>query len=69
MSIRQRAELAASEVAQGRSGVRFDISPDNRYGYAAGTGLRLWERNSGDWGKPRKALAEVYREMPEAPGE
>lgn len=68
MSIRQMAELVAAEVAQGRIGVRFDIPPDNRYGYAADTGLRLsGEKLRGLGWQPKKALADMYREMMEAP--
>lgn len=64
MTIRQMAQLVASETAEGRIRVHTEILPDNRYGYAADTGLRL----SGEklmrlgW-KPEKKLADMYREM------
>lgn len=64
MTIRQMARLVASQVAEGRIRVHTEIPPDNRYGYAVDTGLKL----SGEklmrlgW-KPDKNLTDMYREM------
>lgn len=64
MTIRQMAELVASRVAEGKIGVHYEIPREDRYGYAAATGLRL----SGEklmrlgW-KPKKNLADMYQEM------
>lgn len=61
MTIRQMAQLAASE---GRVGVRFEISPDDRYGYAADTGLKLSGKKLMRLGwKPEKSMIDMYREM------
>lgn len=64
MTIRQMAELAASKVAEGRIGVRYDIPADNCYGYAKDTGLRLSGRKLVSLGwKPEKKLEDMYREI------
>lgn len=64
MTIRQMAWLVASQVAGGRIRVRFEIPPDNRYGYAADTGLRLSGEKLARLGwKPMKNLTDMYREM------
>lgn len=64
MSIRQMAELAASQVAKGRIGVQYDIPPENRYGYAPDTGLWLSGEKLANLGwRPEKTLADMYQEM------
>lgn len=64
MTIREMAEMAADEIAEGRIKVCYEISDNKNYGYAADTGIRL----SGD--KLRKLgweasadLKEMYRRM------
>ncbi len=45
-------------------GVRFELACDNRYGYAADTGLQLSGEKLVHLGwKPEKGLADMYREM------
>lgn len=64
MTIREMAQLVASQVADGRIGVRFELAYGNRYGYAADTGLRLSGEKLVHLGwKPEKRLADMYREM------
>lgn len=64
MTIRQMAQLTASQVAGGRIGIRFEIPADNHYGYAADTGLKL----SGEklirlgW-KPEENLTDMYQDL------
>ena len=67
MTIREMAELAAEVLSEGKSRVVVDIPPDNRYGYAADTGLRLSSdklRGLG-WG-PTKDLRQMFLDMLEA---
>lgn len=64
MTIRQMAQLVASQVAGGRIGIRMETLPVERSMYAADTGLRMSGeklRNLG-W-KPKQNLAGMYREM------
>ena len=67
MSIRELAELAAEVLSEGRSRVVVDIPQDNRYGYAADTGLRL----SGDklralgW-QPERSIREMFLALGES---
>lgn len=64
MTIREMAELVAKEIAGGRIQVTFDIPEDNRYGYAARTGLRLSGKKLENLGwKPRQTLVDMYRDM------
>lgn len=64
MSIREMAELVAKEIAGGKIRVVYDIPEDNRYGYAARTGLRLSGKKLESLGwKPRQTLADMYRDM------
>lgn len=64
MTIREMAELVAKEIAGGRIHVTFDIPEDNRYGYAARTGLRLSGKKLENLGwKPRQTLVDMYRDM------
>lgn len=62
MTIREMAELVAEKIAKGEIKVTYDIPDDNRFGYAAPTGLKLsgakmkalgWEAETG--------LEEMYR--------
>ena len=61
MTIRQLAELAAETLSDGRSQVVVDIPEDNRYGYAADTGLRLSgaKLRSLGW-QPSRSLREMF---------
>lgn len=64
MTIREMAQLVVSQVAEGRIGVRFEVSSNNIYGYAADTGLQLSGEKLEHLGwKPEKGLADMYREM------
>lgn len=64
MRIRDMASLVASEIAGGRLQVSYDIPADNKYGYAANTGLMLssMKLESLGW-KPTKDLITMYRDM------
>lgn len=64
MTIRQMAELVSSKIAGNEIGVRYDIPQDDRYGYAANTGLRLSGKKLKSLGwQPKKDLEDMYREM------
>lgn len=64
MTIRQMAELVAEQVANGSIGVRSEILSDNRYGYAADTGIRLSAEKLMRMGwRPEQKLAEMYLDM------
>lgn len=64
MTIREMAELVAEEIAGGKVCVVYDIPEDNRYGYAACTGLKLSGKKLESLGwKPRQTLAGMYRDM------
>ncbi len=66
MPIREMAELAADVLSGGRSRVAVDISPDNRYGYAADTGVRLSSEKLRALGwKPSKDLRQMFLDMVE----
>ena len=61
MTIRQLAELAAETLSDGRSQVVVDIPQDNRYGYAADTGLRLSGAKLRALGwQPSRSLREMF---------
>lgn len=64
MTIRQMAVLVATEVADGKINVRFDIPESNIYGYAAETGLRMSGRKLTGLGwKPSQDLLHMYRDV------
>lgn len=64
MTIREMAELAANVIAGGRVGVTVDIPADNRYGYAANTGVRLSSQKLRDLGwKPTKDLRQMFLDL------
>lgn len=64
MTIREMAELAADVIAGGRVGVTVDIPADNRYGYAANTGVRLSSQKLRDLGwKPTKDLRQMFLDL------
>ncbi len=64
MTIREMAQLVAERIAGGRIRVVYDIPKDNRYGYAAYTGLRLSGKKLERLGwKPEQTLVEMYRDM------
>lgn len=64
MTIRQMAQLVADRVAGKNIGIAYDIPPDNRYGYAADTGLRLSSEKLRALGwRPQTGLEDMYRSM------
>lgn len=64
MKIREMAELVANEVAKGKINVKFDIPKDNRFGYAAETGLRLSGAKMKALGwEAKTTLVEMYQKM------
>lgn len=64
MKIRDMAELVATRIAHGRIKVRYQILEDNRYGYAADTGLRLSaEKLRGLGWKPVCSLETMYLQL------
>ena len=64
MSIREMAELVAETLSDGKSRVVVDIPPDNLYGYAADTGLRLSSEKLRALGwKPTKNLRRMFLDM------
>lgn len=64
MTIREMAEFVAKEIAGGKIRVVYDIPGDDRYGYAAHTGLRLSGKKLESLGwKPRQTLTDMYRDM------
>lgn len=64
MMIRQMAQLVADELAAGKIRVVFDIPADDRYGYAAPTGLRLSGQKLRDLGwQATTPLVEMYRKL------
>lgn len=66
MTIRQLAELAAEVLSAGRSRVVVDIPRDDRYGYAADTGLRLSGAKLMALGwQPRHSLREMLSALGE----
>ncbi len=67
MTIREMAELAAGKLAGDRIRVVYDIPPDNRYGYAHDTGLRLSADKLRKLGwVPRQRLEDMYRDLLES---
>ncbi len=64
MKIRQMAELVAGKIADGKIKVVYDIPMDNRYGYAADTGLCLSGKKLMELGwQPEEGLEDMYRDM------
>ena len=64
MTIRQMAEFVAAEIAGGQIRVTCEIPEDNRYGYAADTGLRLSGQKLMALGwRPKQGLSDMYREL------
>lgn len=64
MTIRQMADLVADKIADGKIKVVCDIQSDNKYGYAADTGLRLSGQKLARLGwKPEKTLEMMYRDL------
>ncbi len=64
MTIRQMAELVADKIAGGRIKVTYDITENNRYGYAADTALRLSGKKLMALGwKPEEALEDMYSQL------
>lgn len=67
MTIRQMAQLAAEEVADGKIQIRYEIPEENIYGYGAQTGLRLSSRKLRELGwKPAKGLKEMLQDAMES---
>lgn len=64
MTIREMAELVADKIANHKINVVFDIPKDDRYGYAANTGLRLSGEKLRKLGWEAKvSLEQMYRNM------
>ncbi len=64
MTIREMAEMVADKIAGGKIGVTYDVPEDNRYGYAAETGLRLSGAKMKRLGwEAKTSLEEMYRRM------
>lgn len=64
MTIRQMAELVAGKIADGRIKVVYDITEDNRYGYAADTSLRLSAGKLMRLGwNPKERLEDMYAQL------
>ena len=66
MTIYKMAEVASEVLSKGKSQVVIDIPPDNRYGYAADTGLRLSSKKLRELGwSPTKDLRQMFLDMAE----
>lgn len=64
MTIRQMAEFVANEIANGKIKVVYEIPEDNRYGYAANTGIRLSGKKLMEIGwAPQENLRDMYSEI------
>lgn len=64
MTIREMAELVSKKISGGKIKVTYDIPNDNRFGYAAETGLRLSGAKMKELGWESKTdLEEMYRRM------
>lgn len=64
MTIRQMAELVAGKIAGGNIKVVYDITKENRYGYAADTALWLSGEKLMSLGwKPREDLENMYYQL------
>lgn len=64
MTIREMAMLAAERIAGKKIKVIYDIPNDNRYGYAADTGLRLSGKKLSALGwQPIQSLTEMYLDV------
>ncbi len=64
MTIRQMAELVAAKIAGGKIKIVYDIPDENRYGYAADTGLKLsGEKLMALGWRPTESLEDMYRQM------
>ena len=64
MSIRNMADIVANKIARDRIKVVYDIPKDNKYGYAAETGLRLSSEKLRTLGwKPKNSIEGMYRDL------
>jgi len=64
MTIRQMAELVADKIAGGKIKVIYDITEENRYGYAADTALCLSGRKLMALGwNPKESLIDMYEQL------
>lgn len=64
MTIRQMADFVANKIANGKIKVVYEIPEDNRYGYAAHTGIRLSAQKLMDLGwSPQERLEDMYKEI------
>ena len=64
MTIREMAQLVADRIGKGEIKVTYDIPDDNRFGYAATTGLRLSGAKMKELGWAAKVgLEEMYERL------
>lgn len=64
MTIKEMAELVVDKIANHKINIVFDIPKDNRYGYAANTGLRLSGEKLRKLGwEAEVSLEQMYRNM------
>ena len=64
MMIREMAELVSQTISNGRSKVVFDIPPENSYGFAPETKMKLSAEKLRALGwEPEVGLADMYRRM------
>ena len=64
MMIRDMAALVCEKTAHGMITVKYDIPQDDRYGYAAATGLRLSGRKLQELGfVPTQSLQSMYEDV------
>lgn len=64
MTIRRMADFVANEIANGKIKVVYEIPKDNKYGYAAHTGIRLSAKKLMDLGwSPQENFEDMYKEI------
>ncbi|BCJ92967.1 nucleotide sugar dehydratase [Anaerocolumna cellulosilytica] len=64
MCIREMANLVANQIAHNKIKVVFDIPEENKFGYAAQTGIRLSSAKIRKLGwKPKTNLVDMYMRM------
>ncbi len=64
MTIDQMAEFVANKIANGKIKVVYEIPKDNKYGYAAHTGIRLSGKKLMELGwTPQERFEDMYSEI------